>query len=316
MPNDMGDAAWSETDASNNNAAPAGWPDGQAPSTVKGSARGMMGALKRFWVRTNSTLTTAGTTTAYTLSYGAAEATYYNGEEYSFVINATCGASPTLNVNGGGARAIRKFQAGAYVAGAAGDLVANQPIRVRYNSSSLSFDIVGIPAAVGGWQTLGSRTLLAASSYDLTGIASTYNHIEVIYDLTFGTNNNNLYLQFYGAGGVIDGGANYSVWMTAVNSSAVVVGQAFLSASAIILATSVSNSANVGASGQCNIQNIQGAKFKQANFQSQWLDQAGVVAGGASGHGTRNVAERITGVRLQALTGTISGRVTVMGTPS
>lgn len=140
---DFGSTNWSETDASNNAAVPNGWPEGMNPSDVNNAARANMGAEKRFWNRTNSVKTTAGTTTAYTLTYDVAAASYYDGEEFSFVVNATCGAAPTLNINGLGGRNLRKFTAGAFANLAAGDILANQPIRVRYNLAATTFDIVG-----------------------------------------------------------------------------------------------------------------------------------------------------------------------------
>lgn len=139
---DFGSTNWSETDASNNAAVPNGWPEGMNPSDVNNAARANMGAEKRFWVRTNSVKTTAGTTTAYTLTYGVAAASYYDGEEFSFIVNATCGATPTLNINGLGAKNIRKWTAGAYANCAASDLLINQPVRVRYNLADDKFDLL------------------------------------------------------------------------------------------------------------------------------------------------------------------------------
>lgn len=140
---DLGATSWSETDASNNAAPPDGWPEGMNPSDVNNSARANMGAEKRWWDRSNAVKTTAGTTTAYTLTYDVAAAAYYDGEEFSFVVNATCGAAPTLNINGLGARNIRKFVTSAFINLAASDIVANQALRVRYNLSATAFDIVG-----------------------------------------------------------------------------------------------------------------------------------------------------------------------------
>lgn len=139
---DLGNSAYSETDAGNSAAPPDGWPEGQNPSTVNNCARAMMGAEKRFWDRINPTLTTAGTTSAYTLTYAVAEAAYYDGELFCFIVNATCAGAPTLNINALGARQLRKFTAGAYANLAASDLVANQPVLVRYNLSATTFDVI------------------------------------------------------------------------------------------------------------------------------------------------------------------------------
>lgn len=142
---DLGAATWSETDASNTATPPNGWPEGMFPSDVNNSARANMGGEKRWWVRSNSVFTTAGSSTVYTLTYGQAAAAYYDGEEFSFLLDETCGAAPTLNIDGLGARNLRKFVSGAWVNLAAGDLVALQPVRVRYNLADTTFDVISAP---------------------------------------------------------------------------------------------------------------------------------------------------------------------------
>ena len=180
---DLGAATWSETDASNTATPPNGWPEGMFPSDVNNSARANMGGEKRWWVRSNSVFTTAGTTTAYTLTYAVAAASYYNGEEFSFIVNATCGAAPTLNINGLGARNLRKFVSGAFVNLAAADIVANQPIRVRYNLGATTFDIVSAsvfvsPAAPTTW----TPTDASGAGLVFTGVNAKY---QVIGNMVF-----------------------------------------------------------------------------------------------------------------------------------
>lgn len=140
---DLGDSSWSEVDSSNNQSPPNGWPAGMFPNQVEPAARADKGALKRFWDRINSVFTSAGTSTAYTLTYPQAASAHYSGEEFSWTVNATCGDSPTLSINGIAAYPLRKFVAGAWAALVANDILANQVVRVRYNSSTPSFDIVG-----------------------------------------------------------------------------------------------------------------------------------------------------------------------------
>ncbi len=140
---DIAAATWTETDSGNTTAPPDGWPEGQAPSTVNDCARMMMGATKRFWSRANATLTTAGTTTAYTLTYDVAGAAYYEGELFVFVLNATTGAAPTLDINGLGARNLRKFVSGAWANVAAGDFKADEVMVVR--TAAATFDVISRP---------------------------------------------------------------------------------------------------------------------------------------------------------------------------
>jgi hypothetical protein len=140
---DLGASTWSEADASNSANPPNGFPEGMNPSDVNNSARAHMGADKRFWNRINAIKTTAGTSTAFTLTYDVAASAYYDGEEFSFVVNQDCGAAPTLNINSLGARSFKKFTAGSgWAALAAGDMLANQAVRSRYDLASTSFQIV------------------------------------------------------------------------------------------------------------------------------------------------------------------------------
>lgn len=153
---DLGSSNYSETAASNNASPPNGWPEGMNPSDVNNAARENMAGTKRFWNRANSVKTTdaGGTSTAYTLTYDVAEAAYYTGQEFSFVVDKTCGATPSLNINGLGAQNLRKFSGGAYVTLAAGDIVATQPVRVR--NSGTTFDIIAAAADFGVFVPTGS----------------------------------------------------------------------------------------------------------------------------------------------------------------
>lgn len=168
MPADLGDASWSEVDSSNSAAPPNGWPAGMFPNQVEPAARADKGALKRFWDRLNSVFASdgTGTSTAYTLTYPQAASAYYNGEEFSWTVDKTCGASPTLAINGLGAYPLRKFVSGFWQALAAGDIVVNQVVRVRYNSATPSFDMVGqaggyVGSSVPTGVTMGFRGLIS-----------------------------------------------------------------------------------------------------------------------------------------------------------
>lgn len=172
---DLGSANWSETDASNTATPPNGWPEGMNPSDVNNSARANMGGLKRWWDRSNSVKTTGGTTAAYTLTYDVAAASYYDGEEFSFIVNATCGDAPTLSINGVGARQIRKFTAGAFANLAASDVVANQPIRVRYNLGATTFDMLPGYATTATTAAAGTNTTdVATTAFVQAAVGKTY----------------------------------------------------------------------------------------------------------------------------------------------
>lgn len=107
--NNSSTGQWSETDASNTSASPDGWPSGTYLNQVEPIGRATMGAVKRFWDRINGTVTTGGTSSAYTYtpantSYPTA---YVAGEVYRTKIHTDNAAGGiTLNINGLGAKSV------------------------------------------------------------------------------------------------------------------------------------------------------------------------------------------------------------------
>lgn len=129
---------YSETDASNNAAAPNGMPEGMAPSGVNDSWRAATGALQRFWNRVNGRYASTGSTPNYVLTPTVALAAYVTGERYSFRANFTCGATPTLNISGLGAKNIKKFVNGTTKANlAANDIMSGQAVTVEYDGTDM-----------------------------------------------------------------------------------------------------------------------------------------------------------------------------------
>ncbi|RXT48752.1 tail fiber protein [Bradyrhizobium betae] len=104
-----GFASWSQIAALNASAdSSINWAEGQAPSSVNDSARAMMASLAKWRDDTGGNLSTAGTSTAYTITSNSAFASkaLMNAQEISFLAHATNGGNPTLNVDGLGASAI------------------------------------------------------------------------------------------------------------------------------------------------------------------------------------------------------------------
>ena len=142
---DVCSSGWSETDASNNTASPAGFPEGMAPSGVNDAARAVMGATKRFWNRNNGVKTSGGTNTA-TLAYDVAAAAYCTGERFLFIVGGTNTGATTLNVNTLGAKNIYRND-GATSALIGGELVAGQYAEVVYDGTQ--FRLITAPTALG-----------------------------------------------------------------------------------------------------------------------------------------------------------------------
>lgn len=168
---DLGASSWSEIDASNDAVPPSGWPEGMAPSDVNNSARSQMGGEKRWWDRSNATQTTTGTSTAYVLTYAATESALYDGEETSFVVHISSGATPTLNRDGLGAKFLRKFDfaTNAFISVGALDLRTNQVARVRYNLSADRYDIIATSISPGAFvQTTSNNVFTGTNTFDNT----------------------------------------------------------------------------------------------------------------------------------------------------
>jgi hypothetical protein len=131
-------ATYSATDANNTSASPDGAPEGMAPSGVNNTIRAHIGATKRFWQRIQSGGGTfGGATNAYTITYTPALAAYVSGERYSFVANADNTGSATLNINGLGAKTLRKITSSGKVALASGDIKNTQPVTVEYDGTDM-----------------------------------------------------------------------------------------------------------------------------------------------------------------------------------
>jgi hypothetical protein len=297
---DIAASNWSETDASNSTAAPDGFPEGMSPSGVNNGARAIMGANKRFWNKINAVKTTGGTTSAYTLTYDVAPGAYYDGEIISFVVNAANAAAATINVNALGAVPLRLF-AGNLLAGA---LVADQIVQARYGSAAGAFDII----PQHGWVRLGSVNPSAAAAVDFTGIPAGVKHLMITGQVRCNTNNVGLSLQTYDAAGNLDTGASDYTWANFNMDTSTATGAIADTADAqIIVANNVSSNANVAPSFTINAANIQSARYTHFTYQAFWLNQAGLVAVSNYGGGSRNEADRITGVRLVASSGTLGG---------
>jgi hypothetical protein len=135
--------AWSRTAASNGNAdSTINYLEGQAPSTLNDSARALMARVAEYRDDMAGAITTGGTSTAYTLTTFEVFDTlaHLSGNIVGFTVHANNGASPTLNVDSLGAKALR---AATGVALAANQLISGSPYVALYNNSNSEFIIIG-----------------------------------------------------------------------------------------------------------------------------------------------------------------------------
>lgn len=139
---------WSATAASNSNAdSTINWAEGQAPSSVNDSARAMMAALAKFFADSAGSLTTGGTSTAYTLTTNGVfdSLAHMAGFGLRVRFNAANGAAPTLAVDGLTAKPI---QVTSSVAVGTGVIAANSIWWLTFDNVAGAFIMSGVPLVV------------------------------------------------------------------------------------------------------------------------------------------------------------------------
>ncbi len=142
---------WSQTAASNATAdATINWAEGMPPSAVNDSSRAVMAAAAKFRDDMAGSLTTAGTSTAYTLTSNQVFDSLANmsGKSIRVKIHTVNGASPTLNVDSLGAKAIVTVT-GTAVGTAA--LLANTIYDLVYSNSSSEWILIGGASPLAGF---------------------------------------------------------------------------------------------------------------------------------------------------------------------
>jgi microcystin-dependent protein len=127
---------WSKTPTSNGTSDPTmNWSEGIAPSIVDDNVRAEMARIAEYRDDISGSLTTGGTSTAYTLTTNQvlATPTPTTGQLIALVPNATNGASATLSCDGGSAYPI---QTSPGIGIGAGVLVQGTPYTMTFNGSA------------------------------------------------------------------------------------------------------------------------------------------------------------------------------------
>ena len=167
----------SQVDANNANSS-YGFPENMAPSAVNNNLRALEGILGRWRVDLEGGLTSIGTSAAYIVSSARTITSYYDGLLLSFTATVANNASPTLNVDGQGARYIAKDGDQSLVAN---DMRAGQRVIVSYDSSNSRFQMVsaghGATAFADPMTTRGDIIYRDASAAARLAVGSTANSI-------------------------------------------------------------------------------------------------------------------------------------------
>ena len=158
---------WSKTAAANATAdSTINWAEGQAASSVNNSARAEMAAVAKWRDDNNGTLTTAGSSTAYTLTTNQIFTSLAAGRRVCFRFDEANGASPTLNVDGLGAKALR---AEIGVELSAGDYKADDVVTATYHTDGAGQWIIHRRREPEASATVPGRVELATSAETITG---------------------------------------------------------------------------------------------------------------------------------------------------
>lgn len=160
--------AWSTSAGSNANAdSNIGFAEGQTPASLNNSARAEMAAVKAFANQILGALTSGGSANAQTLTSdapGAISTAYAAGMGFVFRAGYTNSGACTLNVDGVGAKSIKK--GGALAALAANDIVAGGIYFVVYQATGDCFVLLNPESGQIAAQPLDATlTAIAALGY-------------------------------------------------------------------------------------------------------------------------------------------------------
>lgn len=139
---------WSTTAASNNSADSAvNYLEGQAPSSVNDSARAAMAVIAKWRDDNSGSLATGGTSTAYTLTTNTVFTTLalMDNATIAFIPHTDSGATPTLNVDGLGAKTIRNWTGATFPTGG---LKSGSVYRATYDNGNAEWLIHNSPGVL------------------------------------------------------------------------------------------------------------------------------------------------------------------------
>ncbi|MBH5387016.1 phage tail protein [Bradyrhizobium diversitatis] len=194
---------WSQTSATNATAdSTVNYQEGQAPSSVNDSARAAMAALAKYRDDTAGAITTAGTSTAYTVaSYQVFNSlANMSGKVIAFTPHATNGATVTLNVDGLGAKPLRSAPNTELQSGV---LIQGTPYAALYNNSDQVFYLFGVGSSPG---------IPLGSSIDYWGATAPSSHFVLAYGQAISrTTYSTLFSLFSTTYGTGDGSTTFNI---------------------------------------------------------------------------------------------------------
>lgn len=121
------------------------WPENMAFSSVNDSGRAMEGYLARWFQDTNGSIAASGSSNAFAITSKRTISTLANNIVMAFTANHTITGAATLNLNGLGAKSIKRFNGNDLTAG---DIVSGQPVWVIYKSADDDWFMISAAAAL------------------------------------------------------------------------------------------------------------------------------------------------------------------------
>ncbi len=132
------------------------FPEGQSAPSLNDGARALEGLIARWHKDTDGSLTTGGTGTAYTLTPNRVVPAYYNGLEFRMKFHVVSGASPTIDVNALGAKAL-VWPDGTAIAAA--EIAANEVLFAVYDGTNFRILTPGSGTPIKATGSTTPRTL-------------------------------------------------------------------------------------------------------------------------------------------------------------
>jgi hypothetical protein len=177
---------WNEVAANNTATAPNGIPTGGPNYDLYDWGREIMAAVKRDWDRAHTTLSSTGSSDAYVLTYTVAPPAYADGLRFSFKANFANTGSATCNVNGLGAKTIKKNGSSGPATLSAGDIQTNNHVELEYDLAAdalILLNPLGADAPTAGTGIDVTGTAVSLDFLDLTSETSVAGSDEIaIYD--------------------------------------------------------------------------------------------------------------------------------------
>lgn len=185
---------WSKTSTANATADPTiSWAEGMPPSAVDDSARAVMARAAEWRDDISGTITTAGSSTAYTVASNQVfdSFAHMHNAMVAFVPHTTSGATVTLNVDGLGAKPLRSAPT---IELPSGVMAQGTPYVATYNNTDGSWYLQGFfgnpySIPIGGLMPFVSVTPPNSSFVNMLGQAisrTTYATLFAMTGTTFG----------------------------------------------------------------------------------------------------------------------------------